>query len=219
MPTSTSSQIPLVIKIACELQPDRVLDVGFGFGKYGLLCREYLEMWGSLEKGNRCAPPWRTTIDGIEGHGPYVGDLQRHIYDHVYIGDALDILQGMPDRAYDLALLIDVLEHFEFEVGTQALGEALRASRFVLVSTPRRFHSQGTCYDNPLEIHRSYWTLSALRRIAPTIVVGAWNVLLARRQLVALMSLQSPDELGRWTTLGWLLGKVRKHRRRHCGTL
>ena len=29
--------------------PSSVLDIGTGFGKYGLLCREYLELWDGRE--------------------------------------------------------------------------------------------------------------------------------------------------------------------------
>ena len=36
--------------IIIALKPFSVLDIGSGFGKYGVLCREYLELWDGRQE-------------------------------------------------------------------------------------------------------------------------------------------------------------------------
>jgi len=45
MPTSDLYNITPILTIISNLKPKKILDVGCGFGKYGLLMREYLEVW------------------------------------------------------------------------------------------------------------------------------------------------------------------------------
>ncbi len=97
MPSSSVGLIPIVVRMVQALKPCSVLDIGFGMGKYGLLCREYLELWGP-EKWQRFGK-WRTRIDGIEACEACVGDVQRAIYNQVYIGDAVDVLRGLTTRS------------------------------------------------------------------------------------------------------------------------
>ena len=45
MPTSLYTQITKILDAIVHTNPQSVLAIGTGFGKYGLLCREYLELW------------------------------------------------------------------------------------------------------------------------------------------------------------------------------
>jgi ubiquinone/menaquinone biosynthesis C-methylase UbiE len=45
MPTSYLNNIPDIITAIKSQNPKSILDVGCGFGKYGFLIREYLELW------------------------------------------------------------------------------------------------------------------------------------------------------------------------------
>jgi hypothetical protein len=45
MPTSHPSQLNEILEVVLKTRPRSVIDVGVGFGKYGVLCREYLEFW------------------------------------------------------------------------------------------------------------------------------------------------------------------------------
>lgn len=166
MPISRLDQVPVVMDVVTALNPMRIVDVGTGCGKYGLLCRERLEF-----RDQRLPPPWTVHIDGIEGFAKYIQDYHHHIYDRVYIGDALQLLKEMPNHRYDVSLLIDVLEHFERMKGEQVLAELLRTSTSVVVSVPADFVVQGAEFGNPLEIHRTHWTMADLRRIAPIVIV------------------------------------------------
>jgi len=189
---------------ARALQPTRILDVGFGFGEYGLLPREYLDIYGAPNRPHACSPPWRTTIDGIEGCADYVQDLQRAIYDHIYIGDALDVLRGMADSAYDLVLIVDMLEHLGAEAARGLLREATRVGTDVLLATPSRFTPQGAAWGNDLEAHRSYWRPRDLKSVAPCTVIS--------RVLQGLRAMCAPSTLA-------ILSKTHSPGRRNLSVL
>ena len=108
MPSSHHEQIPKIVWYACIQRPNTVLDIGFGFGKYGYLLREYLE----IPSGRYDPADWQVRIDGIEAYAPYVQSFHRAIYNRIFIGEALAVMKDLPDQAYDLILAIDVLEAF-----------------------------------------------------------------------------------------------------------
>lgn len=138
MPTSESWQIPYVCDVIGRVRPRTVLDVGAGYGKYGLLAREYSEC---------------TRVDAVDVNAP-----RYPVYDHVYLGDVSRLDDVLPADAprYDLALFLDVIEHFEKEAGWAALaGIAQRADK-VLVTTPWGFRPQ-EIPGMPYETHRSGW--------------------------------------------------------------
>jgi SAM-dependent methyltransferase len=171
MPTSPWSNLPKIIGIIMDLRPypSRVLDVGIGYGKYGLLCREYISYWNSSKE------PREVIVDGVEAFEEYIGELQRNIYDNIFIGDALEVLPLMPDNSYDLILLIDVLEHFEREAGIRVIAECRRVGKAVLVSTPRKFFLQEDSWGNPYERHKSLWSKKDLLALGASQVVQAEN--------------------------------------------
>ena len=154
MPTSQINQIPKILGTIATTywQPKSVLDVGCGYGKYGMIFREILTYWHHLDP----------RIDAIEGCKDYIGDLQYKIYDKIYIGNAIDYLSIMDYSKYDLVLAIDILEHFDKCQGHKFLLELHRVGRNVLVSTPKNPSNQNAICDNELEMHRSRWTIKEL---------------------------------------------------------
>ncbi len=159
MPSSAVSQISTIMSIVQITKPQSVLDVGIGFGKYGFLCREYLELWDGRNKYN----DWQHRIDGIEAHGQYITDLQRKIYSNIYVGDARSVLPGL-DVHYDLVLLIDVIEHLSIEEGHRLLGACQDKATACLIATPHTVTAQGDAFDNPFERHVSAWTEAEFER-------------------------------------------------------
>ena len=152
MPTSHYYQLNELMEIIVLVDPISILDVGTGLGKFGVLAREYLE----VRHGHCQKQDWHCQIDGIEGFGPYLSPLHDHVYDHMFTGDVQQIIPGLTTR-YDLILLIDVLEHFEYQAGLALLTELLRHTDNLLVSTPKRFIEQGASFGNQLEVHHSHW--------------------------------------------------------------
>ncbi|WP_394821312.1 hypothetical protein [Pendulispora albinea] len=154
MPTSQHHQLTKIIDIVVQLNPMSVLDIGVGFGKYGLLCREYLELWDGREDYRS----FTRRIDGVEVFPEYLTPVHKYVYDEVYIGNALDVVPNKLERTYDLALLIDVLEHFEKKDGEALLRALLARAKNVVVSVPKDIGHQGTTFENEHEAHIGEWT-------------------------------------------------------------
>ena len=132
--------------------PKKLLDIGIGFGKFGFLAREYLELWKEEADYNKRV----VKIDGIEAYEPYITPVHKLIYDNVFIGNALEILPGLKDK-YDLILLIDVFEHFTFEDGSELLEYCRKAARNILISVPVSMSQQESVFGNQFEEHKYAW--------------------------------------------------------------
>ena len=86
MPSSQHQQISKIIDYVMTIDPKSVLEIGVGFGKYGLLCREYLEFWkGDVDWQLPIKENWERRIDGIEAFESYINKHQDYIYDNLYI--------------------------------------------------------------------------------------------------------------------------------------
>ncbi len=152
MPSSHYFQLNEIVDLIALTNPVKVLDIGVGFGKYGFLAREYLELWkdgGEYQK-------WEKQIDGIEAFEPYITPVHKFIYNNIFIGNALDILPSLQDK-YDLILMIDVFEHFTFEEGRRLLGECRKKGKNILISVPIAMSAQEAIYGNPFEKHKYAW--------------------------------------------------------------
>jgi len=182
MPSSFPDGLSVVAAWVQALRPTSVLDVGIGFGKYGLLFREYLAVSPRSERGEGYdASSTEVRIDGVEAYAPYVGPLQRAIYDRIYVGEALAVLPSLP--RYDLVFAADVLEHFTRADGERFLETAAaHAAMGVLIVTPALDLEQGEVFGNPFERHQSFWPPDDFVRRA-----GA-DVLVWRRQTIAFLS-------------------------------
>lgn len=155
MPTSWYQVIPIVLDQIQSLQPRSVLDVGIGFGKYGMLIREALE----VPLGRYYKHQWQIKVDGVEVFSGYKNPIHEHCYDRVYYGDILSLVGELP--SYDVVLLIDVLEHFDKEAGTSLLHKLVNhTNKCLLVSTPLYPASQGAFLGNAHEAHQSRWILT-----------------------------------------------------------
>jgi hypothetical protein len=153
MPTSDFHQISDVLHVIEQLQPRTVLDIGVGFGKWGMLCREILEIY----KGRVDSSTWEVQIDGIEIHEPYRNPLWEIAYDHVYCGNAVEVLTTL--QSYDLIICCDVIEHFDKEVGHALIRNMLSHSKATILTSPRGFSPQGAIYENEYERHLSGWRI------------------------------------------------------------
>lgn len=158
MPSSRPDAIPEVIHLLRQLKPQSILDVGVGFGKWGHLFREYTDIVAAEQDPARYRRDhWQVRIEGIEGHAAYLTDMHRFLYNHLWVGNAQDLLPAL-DR-FDLVFLGDVIEHMDKADGMRLLGHALaKASKAVIVSTPKFETGQGGLCANELERHHSLWT-------------------------------------------------------------
>lgn len=153
MPTSHWQQLNEIVGTIISVNPKSMLDIGVGFGKYGMLSREYLELWDGRNKYD----DWNRIIDGIEAFKQYKNKLYEFIYNNVYYGNVLDILPNI-NKQYDLILLIDVLEHFDKSDGKKLLELCMKKSANILIATPHNPSKQEDVFDNEYEEHKSKWT-------------------------------------------------------------
>jgi len=139
MPYSHHHQISTITDLIIQCDPRSVVDIGPGYGLYGYLCRHYLERvtgkWVSLycEEPNENLHP----------------DLTR-IYNA--------ILKAKKFRSYSrgLTLMIDVIEHVAKSEGREMLRKAKEDSKFVIVSTPKKFWPQDD--QGEFDRHHCLWT-------------------------------------------------------------
>ncbi|MGE5474207.1 MAG: class I SAM-dependent methyltransferase [Ignavibacteriales bacterium] len=175
MPSSYFYPIPTIVQFMCSANPKSILDIGFGFGKYGFLAREYLEIWLNRYHSSE----WQIKIDGIEIFEPYITDIQRCIYNNIFIGEALTIMRAMSNETYDLIIATDILEHFEKVDGIQFLQECKRIAKKALISTPKNFHPQQTVFGNEHEKHKSHWTKEELLELGAKDILPDGSSILA----------------------------------------
>lgn len=155
MPTSTHFMLHNMVYEIMDAKPDSMLDVGIGFGKWGFLAREYIDV-----KRNEIYPEqWTLKIDGIEIWAEYVERLPwlRTIYNRIYIGDANKVIDDLPD--YDLIVLADVIEHMPKKDGEELLIKCFRkCKKNLILSLPiGDWTGNRILANNPYESHISVW--------------------------------------------------------------
>jgi hypothetical protein len=153
MGTSNWQNISYNINLVRKLNPQSILDVGVGFGRWGILFREFLEIWENSKYNGE----WKRVIDGVEIFPGYIKDYHKYFYSNIYTEDALEYLK-QTDKRYDLINFGDVIEHFEKDKGRELIKIALDKGKSVLITIPigRHWEQKGTV-ENPHEEHKSVW--------------------------------------------------------------
>lgn len=203
MPTSTPYAVPIVASVLRQLKPASVLDVGVGFGKYGFVVREYLDVWDISDYREYGKDRWRTRLEGIEATSEYITPLQEYLYDTIHRGEAQSVIDGLGQ--YDVIVMGDVLEHFEKDEGRRLVRKLYdHADRCVLLMFPPDCDRNEDVLGNPYESHRSGWN----RRDFSSYENVAFRVLEGRTAMVALTKpgcvapILTPSFAGRART-GW----------------
>lgn len=180
MATSEHWQISRVVSVLMRENPASVLDVGCGWGKFGVMTREYTQA---------------TRVDALDVVVP-----RYPVYDHAYQGDIREVEKILPPGTprYDLALFIEVLEHLEKADAWSVIGQLLRVSRRVLITTPWGFRKQ-EIEGMPFETHRSGWYPWEFRRVATVLAVQVYPAHFTRhlhlpRHWQQLVLLAAPGE-------------------------
>jgi hypothetical protein len=153
--------------LVVNLNPSSILDVGTGFGKYGLLCREYLELWDGRENYSQ----FLRKIDGVEAFENYITPVHEFVYNRVYVKDILKLMNEL-EFSYDLILLVDVLEHFKKLEGNLLLTKILANNTGALISTPKYPSNQKDAFKNVYEVHRARWTKQELSALASSFFIS-----------------------------------------------
>lgn len=153
MPIGWHETIPHIMRKVEQLNPQSILDVGVGFGKFGVLLREKLELpFNRYEKST-----WRLQIDGVEAFTGYQNPLHEYVYNRVYYENIATLVDQLPH--YDVILMINVLERFEKSAGLALLKSLLpKTKKAIIISTPQYPDRPTEYMGNKFEEHKSRWT-------------------------------------------------------------
>lgn len=159
VPTSYHQAVSAIMDLVVAEAPSSLLDLGVGYGKYGVLCREVMDI--RFKRYHR--PEWEARIDGVEGFAFYRNPLHDYAYNQVYYARIEEVLERLP--IYDVVLMVDVLEHFPRPQGEAMIEQALaHARKALIISTPVDPPPQADVYGNSLERHVSAWRPADFRR-------------------------------------------------------
>lgn len=157
VPTSALEVWPALIHLCWQVQPRRILDVGPGHGKAGILLREYI---GTTARGNGPIEH----LAAVEAEPRYVESFPwlEAVYDDVIVDDAThladEVLEG-----FDLVVMSDVVEHMTRD---DALALIDRIPGRIVVSTPAEFFQNPEADEGwETERHRSHWQASDFPRL------------------------------------------------------
>ena len=108
-------------------------------------------------------PPLERSV-GVEAHRPALEESRRRGVHTEYIaGDARHV--EFSPGSFDAVIMMDLLEHLDPSDGTALLSKVERiALKRVVVFTPNGFVRQDEYDSNPLQVHRSGWTVESFGR-------------------------------------------------------
>jgi SAM-dependent methyltransferase len=157
MPIGSYALTPHIAQHLLEHAPRRVLDVGVGFGYYGAVVRQWLDLG---------VKPYRTELFGVEVWADYRNPLWD-LYDVIFV-ETIERFLERPHSHFDCVIITDVIEHFARPPGSAliaALKERVGPGGHLVIGTPAEFRLQGPVYGNPWEQHRSLWTEEDFRKL------------------------------------------------------
>lgn len=153
MGTSNWQNIPFCIDVLRLIAPEHVLDVGVGFGRWGILVREFCDVWA----GRVARKDWSIQIEGVEAFPNNVSEYHYSFYNKIHVGDFCDLAPQLPGP-WNVVIFGDVLEHFAKSRAEGLLQWSLDSSDYTLVNVPLGSGwPQGAAYGNEYERHVSIW--------------------------------------------------------------
>lgn len=164
MASSFIEQTPAIINLVEKLKPNKILDIGKGFGKYGFLFHEYIGIDNTkkINPSISLKEQSRIEMDAVEIDPDLMLPHLSHIYNHIYFGDILDIYKQLP--IYDLILMIDIIEHINKKGAVNLLQHFLKQGTNIIIATPKDFFEQHL-YESEYENHVSHWSVKDFKNL------------------------------------------------------
>lgn len=146
-----------VANLLVQADPKNVLDVGIGFGNYGMIARAFLDVW----RGRLFKDKWKTIINGIEYYKEFETPLYNFIYNHIFWGDALEVIPKL--GKYEAVMLMHIIEHMEKKQSLEFISLVEKhCTKLIVIGTPSTFFSTG--YPTyPKEQHKCLYTTQELK--------------------------------------------------------
>ena len=164
MASSFINQLPAIIHVIQKLKPKTILDIGKGFGKYGFLIHEYagIDNTKKIDAVKSLQAQSNILVDAVEVDEDLMLPHLEQLYNTIYFGNILLKYKDLP--AYDLVLMIDIIEHINKEEATLLLKHLLQLGNKIIIATPIKFFKQ-ELYKSEFERHISHWTLNDFKNI------------------------------------------------------
>jgi len=160
MGSSNWQNISHCIELIRLVNPRKILDFGIGFGRWGILSREFLEIW---DKDNYSGN-WEIKIDGVEVFQDYIKSYHSYFYDNIIQEEGYNWLKKCKTN-YDLIIFGDVLEHFDRKTAEKIIELSLSLSKYILINIPIGDKwGQGMLNDNIYEKHKSIWKINDFKK-------------------------------------------------------
>ena len=152
MPTSAYQNTAYVLEFVCGLDPESVLDVGSGFGRWGFLCRCHVVGGHSLTT----QPEQSLRIDAVEAYPGNISPIYQAVYNHTHQGDARELVPSL--GTYDVVICGDMIEHLDKGEAWALIKEMKQhATNALILTLPFGNCPQDAIYGNEFEKHRSVW--------------------------------------------------------------
>jgi hypothetical protein len=188
MGTSNWQNISYCIELIRRINPASILDVGAGFGRWGILSREFLEIWDECNYSDT----WKINVDAVEIFGDYIKPYHSYFYDNVYTENAVGFINNT-DKKYDLIICGDVIEHMEKNEGEKFIEDCLKHCRYILINIPiGNKWEQGINNNNEYEAHKSIWRNSDFGKY-PYRKIKRFRDYISRKFSVVLISADKID--------------------------
>lgn len=109
---------------------------------------------------------------GVDGWAPAIEQSrEKRIHDEYHVLPLGQIERQFGPASFDTVLASDIVEHFEADEGLALIGQMERvARRTIIIYTPNGFLPQGEEYGNPLQRHRSGWTVTQMEAMGYRVV-------------------------------------------------
>lgn len=142
----------------------KALDIGTGYGETGLFIRAH-----TFRNG-------RVDLTGVEPYRPYYEfQLGLGIYDYMIHGEGQDLPFG--NNQFDLTIAQQVIEHLTPDEGLEMILEMKRVTRGrIILATPNGFYKGRAIDDNPLNLHRSVWTMQDFKDLGFNVELVTKNI-------------------------------------------
>ena len=101
---------------------------------------------------------------GVDNFDPYLEKNKKDQIHSEYIKS--DIFQiDFPEKSFDGAVLLDVIEHFEKDDFLKFLPKLETIAKKIIVLTPNGFVKQDEYDNNPYQVHKSGWTVEDMEKL------------------------------------------------------
>jgi len=156
-----------------------ILEVGPGFGKWGVLLREYLEVYGNMRFHDE---EWKIRIDAIEICEDYKNKLKEDVYSFLYWGDIMHHVDSAFMIKYELVIMLDVIEHLDKEEGISLINKLKQYADNILIMTPKKLSMTHSAWHdiNKHEDHKCVWTADEFIKLGFMIIQDKDGPLIAR---------------------------------------